>query len=151
MSQVTQTYRRVLKTVDRHITRVSQNSEFRKFVQSEFRKGAALRLSAEERDAKLALATDWAQLQDDVVGNRVRPSISRSAKERARTTPAGCQQNERALISPQVSPREQELLMSYNIGIDPVQRARDGYKRAAAYVGLRLPEVEAADKPEVQG
>ncbi|KAL6766142.1 hypothetical protein ACKKBG_A34860 [Auxenochlorella protothecoides x Auxenochlorella symbiontica] len=33
-----------------------------------------------------------------------------------------------------------DLLLSYNIGIDPEQRQKDQYKKAASRVGLSLPE-----------
>lgn len=35
--------------------------------------------------------------------------------------------------------RRQELLLSYNIGLDSAQRERDMNKRAAGLVGLRMP------------
>ena len=40
----------------------------------------------------------------------------------------------------------QELLLSYNIGIDPEERQKSMIERTANLVGLQLPKIDAANR-----
>ena len=150
-AEARQVLRTLLRAVDRNITGITGNRQWREFAVAEFRRGAALADPA-ERQAALQAAKDYAFLITSVREHKVR-RVKATGWGRglaARRSSASCRRRLvllLTLLSLLLSPGcpalpLQELLLSYNIGISSEHREKGMNTRAANLVGLQMPAME---------
>lgn len=129
-------YRTVLRTLRNNVRSVKNNADFETFVKSEFRRLAASGRSPRELQGYAELARDFAFLNQAIRHHKVREEQRVSGRRRGGCGGIGRRAGAQLGPCPFVP---QEILLSYNIGIDPDVRAKEGYRRAAHRVGLELP------------
>ena len=66
-----QAYRALLKAVDRHLTRISGNDQWREYIRLQFRQSRGLE-NPVEAQRQLQLARDYCFLVNNIVHHRVR-------------------------------------------------------------------------------
>ena len=159
-------YRLLLRAVDRNITSATGNTAWRQQVAAEFRRGAGAAADPAAAAAALQLARDYAFLITSVREHKVSPTVlpSEASLTWAGSYGVSCSfQVEAAppggsgakppmhvphLASSQARPSPsaacvengaQELLLSYNIGLDVGAREKQMNQRAANLVGLSIP------------
>lgn len=157
-AEARQVLRTLLRAIDRNITGITGNKQWREFARLEFRRGTAL-ADAAERQAVLQVAKDYAFLITSVRYHKVRPIPRRraghdavSAAQQYLPSPcAACRPRLPVTASLPASPHLQlpalaaclqELLLSYNIGISSDHREKGMNVRAANMVGLQMPALE---------
>ena len=133
MAEAREAYRHLLRAISNHISKKGSSAKcpWKEYVSAEFRRHAS-----EHDPAKaqwlVQLAKDYTFLANSVKEHRVR-SQARLFSELTRTY----QQVSKAKQSLRLA---QELLLSYNIGIDRDARQMQSVERTAAAVGMQLPK-----------
>jgi hypothetical protein len=152
-AEVRAALRALLRAIDRHVTSVAGNTAWRDHAIAQFRAPAPADAAAAREG--LALARDYARLVEGIAHHRVR---SPGEGPRGRGGPCGghwlqcwgaggCSKakplaEQRAHVEPS-DPRtphaQQDLLRSYNLGLDPDERNKRMVEATARRVGFALP------------
>ena len=138
MSEARQALRQVLRAVDRHLTSVNGNKQWRNHIIQEFRRNSAVE-SPEIQKQKLRQVNDYTFLVSSVQEHKVGRSHRLLNVHGLKRSNDFSNMHQGFLIT-------QALLLSYNIGVDREQERRKLMSDTAERVGLRMPKyAEEAD------
>ena len=161
-------YRALLKSVDKHITKVSGNTQWWEHVRQEWRQQQPAAADAAGQSRRLELAEDYTFLINNIshheVGGGVGVRLAACACACAcvlagalrvagrclnASLPLPCKLHPSSALSMRFSRLcmcVQDLLKLYNIGIDDDQRNKQMVEKTARRVGFQMPTLKAGLK-----
>ncbi len=140
--------RGLLRAIDRHLTAVAGNPQWRAHVLAEFRRGAAAEGGAGGAAGGLQLAREYTRLIDNIAHHRVRHRTLQCISARRHYSSSSSFYPNTAPASHALQhthpprPCRQGLLTGYNLGLDPDERNKRMVEATARRVGFAMPSEE---------